>query len=72
MSWVGRRLDIHGKTAVNVPSGSGLIVWLVVAAIFLSLYFVVRNTRRKSYDAYWDRKQAEVDRRNSDPDMRSE
>lgn len=57
---------------MNVPSGAGLIVWLAVAAIFLGLYVIVRNTRRRTYDAYWDRKQAELDQRKNDPDMRTE
>lgn len=50
--------------------GGALVVWGIVAAIILGLYFVLRATRRRSVDDYWRRSRREEQLRDDDPDMR--
>ena len=55
----------------NLPEGgTGQIVfWLIGAGVILGLWFIVARTRKRSYNAYWDRKRSEREARLSDPDM---
>ncbi len=59
-------------TEANLPEAGGgaWVVWLLLAAGIVALWLLIRNTRRKAYKDYWDRKQAEEDRRANDPDMK--
>ena len=51
-------------------AGSALI-WSLMAAVILGLYFVVRNSRRKADRQYWEQSRREHERRLADPDMRT-
>ena len=56
-----------------VPADPGArILFVIIGVVILGLYFLLRATRRRSEDAYWERRQREQDRRNADPDMRSD
>ena len=48
------------------------IVWFVLAAIILGLYFLLKSSRKKATEEYWARRQAEKDRIANDPDMRKD
>ncbi len=56
---------------LNLPDGGGLsiVVWLIGAGIILGLWFVISRTRKRNYDAYWERRRREAERRANDPDM---
>jgi hypothetical protein len=50
-------------------SGGGILFWLVGAAVILGLWFLISRTRKRSYDAYWERRRREEALRRNDPDM---
>lgn len=56
----------------NLPEAGGgaWIVWVLLAVGIIALWLMIRNTRKKAYKDYWDRKQAEEERRLNDPDMK--
>ena len=56
---------------VNLPDGGGLswLPWLLGAGVILGLWFVVARTRKRTYNAYWERRKREQERRANDPDM---
>ena len=56
---------------VDLPEagGGGWFFWLLGAAVILGLWFVISRTRKRTYNAYWERKQREADLRANDPDM---
>ena len=56
---------------VNLPDEGGLswLFWLLGAGVILGLWFVVSRTRKRTYEAYWDRRRREEERRANDPDM---
>jgi hypothetical protein len=51
---------------------SARIVWLVIAAVILGLYFFMKRARKNATEEYWARRKAEEERRANDPDMRKE
>lgn len=51
---------------------SARVVWLVVAAVILGLYFLMKTARKKATREYWDRRKAEEERIANDPDMRKD
>jgi len=53
-----------------LSGGTEAIVWVVVAAIIVGLYLIIRHTRIKSRKHYLDRAQRETEKRKNDPDMR--
>jgi hypothetical protein len=56
-----------------VPSGGAeALVWVLVAALIVGLYLVIRHTRIKSRNHYLDRAKREGDMRKNDPDMKDE
>ncbi len=48
------------------------VVWFVLAAVILGLYFLLKSSRKKATEEYWARRQAEKDRIANDPDMRKD
>lgn len=46
------------------------VLFVVIGAGILGLYFLLRRTRRRSEAAYWARRSRERELRDSDPDMR--
>ena len=49
--------------------GSAVFFWILGAAVILGLWFVISRTRKRSYDAYWERRRREQEQRLNDPDM---
>lgn len=47
----------------------GIIFWLIGAVVIVGLFLVISRTRKRSYDAYWERKRREEQQRLDDPDM---
>lgn len=47
------------------------VVWGLMAAVILGLYFLVRSSRRKADRQYWEQREREHERRLADPDMRT-
>jgi heme exporter protein D len=61
------------QTTTNLPAGGAeTIVWLLVAAVIVGLYLVVRRTRNASRRDYLDRQRREKEMRKNDPDMRDD
>jgi len=59
------------QAATGLPSGGAeTVVWLLVAAVIVGLYLVVRRTRNASRRDYLDRRRREEEMRKNDPDMR--
>ena len=57
--------------SLNLPdSGGEAFVWLIIAAVIIGRYVVIKRTRAKAYQAYWARRRADEQRRRDDPDMR--
>lgn len=57
---------------LNVPESSGggeWVVWVLLAVGIVALYLMIKNTKKKAYQDYWDRRKAEEQRRLDDPDM---
>ena len=38
---------------------AGWLVWLIIAAVIVGLYLVIRRTHRRAQDEYWARKRRE-------------
>lgn len=59
-------------TEANLPEAGGgaWITWVLIAAGIVALWLMIRNTRKKAYKDYWNRKRAEEERRLNDPDMK--
>jgi hypothetical protein len=55
----------------NLPEGGGgqIVFWLIGAGVILGLWFVIARSRKRSYNAYWDRRRKEQQLRDDDPDM---
>ena len=51
---------------------SARVVWAVIAAVILGLYFLMKSARRKATEEYWDRRKADEERIANDPDMRKD
>ena len=61
------------QTGFSLPSGGAeAVVWVLVAALIVGLYLVIRRTRMKSRNYYLDQAERESEMRENDPDMRSE
>jgi hypothetical protein len=64
---------LHLQTRSPLPSGGAeAVVWVLVAALIVGLYLVIRRTRIKSRKHYLDRADRETEMRRSDPDMKDE
>lgn len=61
--------DAPGGLPDDVGSG---IIWGAFLAVIVALYILVRNTRRKADDQYWERRRREREQREADPDMRKD
>jgi len=42
---------------------AGWLVWLVIAAVIVGLYLVIRRTHRRAQDEYWAHKRREAQER---------
>jgi hypothetical protein len=61
------------QAGFSLPSGGAeTVIWLLVAALIVGLYVIIRRTRIKSRNHYLDRAKREEHLRRDDPDMRSE
>lgn len=61
------------QTGFSLPdSGAEAVVWVLVAALIVGLYLIIRRTRIKSREHYLNRAKREDQIRRDDPDMRSE
>ena len=59
------------QTGFSLPSGGAeAVVWVLVAALIVGLYLVIRRTRIRSRNHYLDRAKREAEMRKNDPDMR--
>ena len=38
---------------------SAIVFWAIGAAVILGLWFVIARTRRRTYNAYWERRRRE-------------
>ncbi len=57
--------------SLNLPdSGGEAFIWLIIVAVIIGLYVLVKRTRARAYEDYWARRRAEEQRRRDDPDMR--
>ncbi len=62
---------LFAQTSSPLPSGfAEVIVWLLVAAVIVGLYLVLRRTRIRSRRHYLDRAEREEQQRRNDPDMK--
>ena len=65
--------SVFAQTDSSLPSGGAeAIVWVLVAALIVGLYLIIRRTRIKSRKHYLDRAQRETEMRKNDPDMKDE
>jgi len=61
------------QTGFSLPSGGAeAVVWVLVAALIVGLYLVIRRTRIKSRNHYLDQGERESEMRKNDPDLRDE
>lgn len=59
------------RTGFSLPTGGAeTIVWVLVAALIVGLYLIIRRTRIKSRNHYLNRAEREAEMRKNDPDMR--
>ncbi len=58
--------------AILPEETSARILWAVIAAVILGLYFLTKSARRKASREYWARRKAEEERIANDPDMRKD
>ncbi len=64
---------LFAQTGGSLPSGGAeAVVWVLVAALIVGLYLIIRRTRIKSRKHYLDRAYGETEIRRSDPDMKDE
>ena len=64
---------LFAQTGAPLPSGGAeAVIWVLVAAVIVGLYLIVRRTRIKSRKHFLDRADRETEMRRSDPDMRDE
>ena len=56
---------------LNLPDdgGASWVFWLLGVGVILGLWWVIARTRKRSYDAYWERRKRDEQRRADDPDM---
>ncbi len=65
--------SVFAQPGFSLPSGGAeTVIWLLVAALIVGLYLIIRRTRIKSREHYLDRTQREDQMRRDDPDMRDE
>jgi len=59
------------QNQVSLPnSGAEAVVWAVIAAVIVGLYFVIRRTRLTSRDEYMNQAEREAEMREIDPDKK--
>lgn len=64
---------VHLQTGSSLPSsGAEAVVWVLVAALIVGLYLIIRRTRIRSRKHYLNRAERETEMRRSDPDMKDE
>ncbi len=55
----------------SLPGGGAeTVVWVVVGAVLVGLYLLLRRTRRRSERAFMDARRREEQLRANDPDLR--
>lgn len=47
-------------------------IWVLIAAVIVGLYLIVRRTRKKTMNHYLDREQREQEMKERDPDLRKD
>lgn len=61
----------YTQTGFSLPiGGAETIIWVLVAALIVGLYLIIRRTRIKSRNHYLNRAEREAEMRKNDPDMR--
>ncbi len=62
------------ESGFNLPDTGGgeTLLWLLLAAGIVGLYFIVSRTRKRSYRRYMSRADREAELRSNDPDMKKE
>lgn len=64
-------LSVIAQNEVNLPDGGAeAVVWVVIAAVIVGLYLIIRRTRLTSRDEYMDQAEREAEMRKNDPDMK--
>ena len=58
--------------AILPEETSARVLWVIIAAVILGLYFLSKAARRKASEEYWNRRKAEEERIANDPDMRKD
>ena len=54
----------------NQPDdGAAWVVFVIVGAVLGGVYWLIRRSRRRSVEAYWERRERDELRRLTDPDM---
>ncbi|MCJ7780582.1 MAG: hypothetical protein MUQ27_07135 [Acidimicrobiia bacterium] len=62
---------LFAQTGSPLPSGGAeTVIWVLVAAVIVGLYLIVRRTRIKSRRHYLDRVKREEDVRRNDRDIK--
>lgn len=51
---------------------SARVLWAIIAAVILGLYYLMKSARRKAADEYWARRRTDEERIANDPDMRKD
>ena len=61
-------LGAIAQNEANLPNGGAeAVVWAVIAAVIVGLYFVIRRTRLTSRDEYMNQAEREAEMREIDP-----
>jgi cytochrome c-type biogenesis protein CcmH/NrfF len=56
--------------SLQLPTTAGeWLIWIVIAAVIVGLWLVIRRTRQRAYRDYFDRQRAAEQQRLNDPDM---
>ncbi len=61
--------DTDGIIPNQPEDGGALVVFAVVGAAIGAVYWLIRRSRRRSEDAYWERNALQEELRRNDPDM---
>jgi hypothetical protein len=63
---------VLAQTELNLPEGGGgeIVVWLILAAGIVGLFFVINRTRKRSFNDYMSRAEREAKMKADDPDMK--
>jgi hypothetical protein len=64
---------VLAQSGFSLPDAGGgeILVWLILAAGIVGLFFVINRTRKRSYRDYMSRTEREEEMKRNDPDMKS-